>query len=265
MKSNTKKILINDHDGALMTQVPVIKEKSKEDIENEKKEKEEMNKQEILEIEKKNNLLEGGDYEFYQSLDDYLMQIYGINLSIFVCYYLRIVDKEKRDVLYGKMNKIFKEFDPSFKNKDFLDLPLREERFIVENIKLDKGIAKNRALLENIFSLFIAINNKVPIFIVGKPGCSKSLSFQLITKSMQGNASDNQFFKNTPKLMVHSYQGSMASTSKGVENIFNKARDVYQKLSAEDKSKNISLIFFDEMGLAEHSPNNPLKVIHAEL
>ena len=28
MKSNTKKILINDHDGALMTQVPVIKEKS---------------------------------------------------------------------------------------------------------------------------------------------------------------------------------------------------------------------------------------------
>ena len=46
MKSNTKKILINDHDGALMTQVPVIKEKSKEDIENEKKEKEEMNKQE---------------------------------------------------------------------------------------------------------------------------------------------------------------------------------------------------------------------------
>ena len=57
-------------------------------------------RKEILEIEKKNILLEGGDYEFYQSLDDYLMQIYGINLSIFVCYYLRIVDKEKRDVLY---------------------------------------------------------------------------------------------------------------------------------------------------------------------
>ena len=193
------------------------------------------------------------------------MQVYGINLSIFVCYYLRITDKEKRDGLYKIMNQLFKDFNPSFKDKDFLDLPLREERFIVENIKLDKGIAKNRALLENIFSLFIAINNKVPIFIVGKPGCSKSLSFQLITKSMQGSASDNLFFKNLPKLMVHSYQGSMASTSKGVENIFYKARDVYKKLSKEDKLKNISLIFFDEMGLAEHSPNNPLKVIHAEL
>ena len=38
---------INDADGALMTQVPV-KQKSKEELENEKKEKEEMNKQEQL-------------------------------------------------------------------------------------------------------------------------------------------------------------------------------------------------------------------------
>ena len=156
-----------------------------------------------------------------------------------------------------------KQFNPSF--IDFLELPLKEERFIVDNIQLDKGIAKNRALLENIFSLFVAINNKVPIFIVGKPGCSKSLSVQLIIKSMQGTASEYDFFKNLPKIMVHSYQGSMASTSKGVENVFNKARSVYQKLSKEDKEKNISLIFFDEMGLAENSPNNPLKVIHSEL
>ena len=25
------------------------------------------------------------------------------------------------------------------------------------------------------------------------------------------------------------------------------------------------MIYFDEMGLAEHSPNNPLKVIHSQL
>ena len=222
-------------------------------------------RKEIYEKEKKELLYEGGDNDFYQNLDDYSMQIYGINLSIFVCYYLRITDKEKRNQLYLLMNKHFKEFSPAFNIRDFLDLPLKEEKFIVENIKLDKGIAKNRALLENLFSLFVAINNKVPIFIVGKPGCSKSLSVQLIIKSMQGSGSDNHFFKNLPKLMVHSYQGSMASTSKGVENIFKKARSVYQSLSPEDKKINIPLIFFDEMGLAEHSPNNPLKVIHSEL
>ena len=157
-----------------------------------------------------------------------MIQVYAVNLSVFVCYYLRITDKGLRNNLVTIMNEKISNFIQSNKGKykigDFLELPLKEENFLVNNIKLDKGIAKNRALLENIFSLFVAINQKVPIFIVGKPGCSKSLSFQLLNKSMQGTTSDNSFFKNYPKLMVNSYQGSMASTSKGVENIFSKAR-----------------------------------------
>ena len=209
--------------------------------------------------------LYGDDYDFYKKLDDYSIQIYAINLSIFVCYYLRVTNKERRDELRKKLNDIFKKYYKNFESKDFLDLPLEEEKFIVNNIKLDKGIAKNRALLENIFSLFVGINSKVPIFIVGKPGCSKSLSFQLITKSMQGSASDKPFFKLLPKSIIHSYQGSTASTSKGVENVFKLARETLEKLKDDDKKKIISLIYFDEMGLAECSPHNPLKVIHSEL
>ena len=71
----------------------------------------------------------------------------------------------------------------------------------------------------------------------------------------------------------------MGSTSKGVENIFEKAKkisDIYNKEKKvkdnrndknkeKDKDKIISMIFFDEMGLAEYSPNNPLKVIHSKL
>ena len=206
------------------------------------------------------------DKEFYSKLDDYSIQTYSIILSIFVCYYLKIVDKEKRNELNEKMNVLLKKFNNSFKDKDFIDIPIREEKFLVDNIKLDNGIAKNRALLENVFSLFVAINNKVPIFIVGKPGCSKSLSVQLLLKSMQGELSDNPFFRKFPKIMVYTYQGSLSSTSKGVENIFKKAHNAYQKIK-EDKTnqKIISMLFFDEMGLAEHSPNNPLKVIHSEL
>ena len=34
-------------------------------------------------------------------------------------------------------------------------------------------IPKNIVLLENLFSLFVYIINKIPLFIVGKPGCSK--------------------------------------------------------------------------------------------
>ena len=130
---------------------------------------------------------------------------------------------------------------------------------------MKKGIAKNRALLENIFTLFVCVNAKVPLFIVGKPGCSKSLSVQLLFKSMKGEISDNFLFKSLPKLIINSYQGSLGSTSKGVLSIFKKARQILEKEKEEDLGKIISMIYFDEMGLAEHSPNNPLKVIHAEL
>ena len=89
---------------------------------------------------------------------------------------------------------------------------------------------------------------------------------QLITKSMQGNVSDNAFFKLFPKTIIHSYQGSLSSTSKGVKNVFKKARGTLEQLKKGTNTDNIiSLIYFDEMGLAEHSPNNPLKVIHSEL
>ena len=201
---------------------------------------------------------------FYRNLDSLDIQKYSVILAIFVCYYLRIPDIETREELEKKMNETLKEF--SFKGKNFLDIPLNEEKYVVDNIELEKGIAKNRALLDNIFSLFVAINNKVPIFIVGKPGCSKSLSVQLINKSMKGTSSSSDLFKDLPKIILNSYQGSMSSTSQGVKNVFKKARRALKRLkNKEDRKNNISMIYFDEMGLAEHSPNNPLKVIHAEL
>lgn len=37
-------------------------------------------------------------------------------------------------------------------------------------MQIEEGIAPNSALKENIFSLILAIVNKEPIFICGKPG-----------------------------------------------------------------------------------------------
>ena len=194
---------------------------------------------------------------FYTNLTDYDIYKYSINLSVYVCYYLRLTKKKFRDEFSNNMNKHF--------NFDFIEMPKREQQFIVNNIEMKEGIAKNRALLENIFALFVCVNAKVPLFIVGKPGCSKSLSVQLLFKSMKGEISDNFLFKSLPKLMINSYQGSLGSTSKGVLNIFKKARQILEVEKEENLEKIISMIYFDEMGLAEHSPHNPLKVIHAEL
>ena len=226
---------------------------------------------ETLELEK--------EYSFYQSLSDLEILVYAIDLSIYICYYLRITRKELRDQLMNELNVILTSNEISSKYKDFLSIVNIEQEYLIKNIELEKGISKNRGLLENLFSLFSAINNEIPIFIVGKPGCSKSLSVKLIYQAMKGSLSTNSLFKNLPKIIINTYQGSMGSTSKSVENIFSKAKNIlkiYQNIKDKDNVKKykeekekekeiISMVFFDEMGLAEHSPNNPLKVLHSEL
>ncbi len=78
---------------------------------------------------------------------------------------------------------------------------------------------------------------------------------------MKGESSKSKLFKKFPSLYMNSYQGSKNSTSKGIKIIFDKAK----KIIENGKSNIISLIYFDEMRLAEISNNNPLKVLHSEL
>ena len=204
------------------------------------------------------------EIQFSNSFKPYNIIISSIYLSIYICYYLRLTDKELRKQLYDILNKKLYNKNNNLLENDFLFICKAEQDFLIENINIEKGISKNNALIDNLFSLFVAINNKVPIFIVGKPGSSKSLSVQLITKAMKGSYSSNLFFKKLPKIIMNSYQGSMGSTSESVENIFTRAKNVLNNFEKEKKNI-ISMVFFDEMGLAEYSPNNPLKVIHYQL
>ena len=216
-------------------------------------------------LKEKHNELNEDDKDFYEKLDVCTKQVYAINLSIFMACYLRISNEDQRKELNQKMNNILAQYNDDFKVKNFLDLPLKEQKFIIDNIKLDKDIVKDGALLENVFSLFININCKVPIFIFEKSGDSKSLSMQLIIKSMKGTASNNPFFKKLPKIIVHYYQCSLSSKSKEIKMIFDKSRETLSFLSEEDKKKNISLVFIDKMERAAISVNNPLKVINKEV
>ena len=187
-------------------------------------------------------------------LDAYRKMLYSLNISLYLCYYLRLNDKKDR-------NKLAKDLNPYFPNNNFIKFPESEIKKITEQMYIEKtkGIALNRALRENLFTIFMCITNNVPLIIVGKPGTSKSLSFQILYNTMKGEYSESEYFKDKGKLYRYYYQGSEASTSKGIEKVFSKAI----KAQANNKNKNIiTLVFFDEMGLAERSSNNPLKIIH---
>jgi hypothetical protein len=227
-------------------------------------------------------------------------KIKSIILSIYICYYTRLIDKGNRSNFDDKLKDYFinvvdwnvqgnetdkneqkllrfikneyfrKKIKIEFKHlylEYFSDIIKLEQTFFINQLELGKGIGHNNSLRENLFLLFVSICTNIPLIIIGKPGSGKSLSCQLINNSMRGKFSENEFFKTFPAIIRSYFQGSNLTTPQEVMSIFETAE---KKLELSYKSKNliheyISLIIFDELGLAERSKYNPLKVLHSKL
>ena len=85
------------------------------------------------------------------------------------------------------------------------------EKYLLKETELDRGIDKS--LRENIFLLFISLLTNIALIIIGKPGSGKSLSSQLIYKSMRGKYSKSKFLQLFPSKLYssHSYLGFFLS------------------------------------------------------
>ena len=218
------------------------------------------------------------------------LKIKSIIISIYLCYYIRLVDQGERNQFESDFKIDFKRLinydNPedsdeisekeikndlkneykiasldSFKFKKIFD---EEKEFILSKIELDEGIGENNSLKENIFLLFISLVTKIPLIIIGKPGSSKSLSVQLIYKEMKGIDSRNVFFQKYPLIIQSYFQGSDSTTPEDVKGIFEIALNKLKAFSPK-KTLPISMLFFDELGLAERSKYKPLKALHSLL
>jgi hypothetical protein len=233
-----------------------------------------------------------------------LEKLKSIILSIYICYYIRLTDEKIRNNFDIELKKklillvnsnssgelpnfeeksdLLSKIDEPLKSDikkeitnnhisgftNFSQLLLIEENFLIKEIKIDEGIGINKSLRDNIFLLFVALITKIPLIIIGKPGSGKSLSAHLMYKVMKGKYSDSNFFSNYPSIIQSYFQGSNSTMPEEVEYIFDQA---YKKLNYFIEKKiikeelPISMILFDELGLAEKSPSNPLKVLHEKL
>jgi MoxR-like ATPase len=88
-----------------------------------------------------------------------------------------------------------------------------EQMKYINEMEIPSGIGLNSLLKENIFAMIICILNKIPLFIVGKPGSSKSLAMNLVSKSFKGKCSNKKLFRKFPSIFSMMYQGSEQSTS----------------------------------------------------
>lgn len=73
---------------------------------------------------------------------------------------------------------------------------------LLENMVLKENIARNAALRENVFMMVVCIDLRIPLFLIGKPGSSKSLAKSIVSHSMIGSASQNDVLKSFKRVSI---------------------------------------------------------------
>ena len=67
-----------------------------------------------------------------------------------------------------------------FNEATFADILRAEQLDLLNRMDVPVGIARNKAILENVFVTLVCMLNHIPVFVIGKPGSGKTLALQLI-------------------------------------------------------------------------------------
>lgn len=180
--------------------------------------------------------------------------IWSLVLSVGVCYHASL---ERKKEYREEISKV-------------LPAPYNDEKGILEEIgliqdmflsgaPLRETIARNLALKENVFMMVICIELKIPLFLIGKPGSSKSLAKTIVADAMQGQAAHSELYKELKQIHLVSFQCSPHSTPEGIINTFKHCARFQE---GKNLKEYVSVVVLDEIGLAEDSPKMPLKTLH---
>nr|XP_015798016.2 E3 ubiquitin-protein ligase rnf213-alpha [Nothobranchius furzeri] len=179
--------------------------------------------------------------------------LWSLVMSIGVCYHACLEDKDKYRL------KISKQLPPSYTSVKLMQEISLMQNFILSGVPMGQTIARNNALKENVFMMVLCIELRIPLFLVGKPGSSKSLSKTLVADAMQGQAAHSDLYKKLKQIHLVSFQCSPHSTPEGIINTFKQCGRFQE---GKNLNEYISVVVLDEIGLAEDSPKMPLKTLH---
>lgn len=175
-------------------------------------------------------------------------------LSVGVCYYPSLVD---RNQYLSVISRYFPE--PLCSSEALQEEISTCQDVFLQNIKTRETIAKNVALKENVFLMVVCIELRIPLFLVGKPGSSKSLAKTVVADAMQGQNSHSGLFRNLKQVHMVSFQCSPHSSPDGIIGTFRSCARFQKDKNMEEY---VSVVVLDEVGLAEDSPQMPLKTLH---
>lgn len=178
---------------------------------------------------------------------------WALLMAVTVCYHASLENKKP-------FWKILCRFFPCYSTfKKVMKEISQVQDLLLHDVPLSGEIAKNNALKENVFMMVVCIELRIPLFLVGKPGSSKSLSKTLVADVMQGQAAHTELYKKLKQIHLTSYQCSPHSTAEGIINTFKQCARFQEGKRLKEY---VSVVVLDEIGLAEDSPKMPLKTLH---
>ncbi|XP_063327964.1 E3 ubiquitin-protein ligase rnf213-alpha [Pelmatolapia mariae] len=179
--------------------------------------------------------------------------LWSLVMAIGVCYHACLENKDKYRQKISKSLPTL--YNPS---KVMQEISLMQD-LLLSGVPMGDTIARNSALKENVFMMVLCIELRIPLFLVGKPGSSKSLSKTLVADAMQGQAAHSDLYKKLKQIHLVSFQCSPHSTPEGIINTFKQCGRFQEGKNLDEY---ISVVVLDEIGLAEDSPKMPLKTLH---
>ena len=136
----------------------------------------------------------------------------------------------------------------------------------LDYLELPPGISKAVPLKENVLAIIACAFNHIPLVMVGAPGSSKTLSFNIVVANMKGKESKSEQFRRLGifhSLEPHFYQCSRRTSSNEIEKIFDRAISRQNSL-AKSQLPVYCVVFMDEAGLPEDKYES-LKALHHHL
>lgn len=141
-----------------------------------------------------------------------------------------------------------------------------EIRSFVKQLKIPRRVAITKALAENLFAIVVCTAIRLPVVLVGPPGCSKTLSFKVALAILRGDINRTGMLQDTdlfPYLDLYHYQCSRHSTSNDIDRVFKRAT-THQHQHIQIGWRYTSVVFMDEVGLPS-GKDDPLKALHQHL
>ncbi|CAF0924968.1 unnamed protein product [Rotaria sordida] len=191
-----------------------------------------------------------------------------IALSLALTYYFRLPTEQDNKLRNDTSAPPREEFGKLLSNfiPDFVETVQKElEEFVnTDNFTIPNGVAVNQAIREHIFAIVVSIVTQTPLCIIGAPGQSKTLSFQIVLQNLQGSQlSTKEFCKRLPAVDPFFCLGSKYSRSEDIASVFERAikREQQYKINRIDTR---CVVFLDEASLPDEK-KMVLKVLHPYL